>query len=247
MSDAPVTSSLTATQTVGQGSRLLVDVGPVIAWMIVYNLVSRTVRDARELCRSAREALETAGTALSPEAVEACAHKELPIYVGVVVFTLATFAALIYARVVQKRFPPLLAVTAVLVTVFAAMTLYFQNPVFFYIKPTVVNLLYAAGILGSLLVKQNVLKMFVGYAYTLPDRIWTILAIRWGIWFVFLAILNEVIWRNFSEQFWANFKFFGVLPLTFAFALANVPLTMKHAIVESDGPGDGEDETSPAG
>jgi intracellular septation protein len=96
-------------------------------------------------------------------------------------------------------------------------------------KPTIVNLLYAGVILGGLAVKQNLWKMlFEGAFPALPEKVWTTFALRWGVFFLFLAGLNEVVWRNFSEAFWANFKVFGVMPLTFLFMLANMPLLMKH-------------------
>jgi intracellular septation protein len=99
---------------------------------------------------------------------------------------------------------------------------------FIKIKPTIINLLFAGAIFGGLLVRQNVLKILLRISIDLPDRIWTILAVRYGLFFVFQAVLNEVIWRNFSESFWANFKLLGVMPIHFAFVALNVPLIMKH-------------------
>ena len=205
-----------ATRTAGQGARLLVDVGPVIVFVVIYNLARRFRPDDA-------------------------------IFIGTGVFIVATLIALGYARLKQKRFPPMLVVSAVIVTLFGGAAIIFRNETFVYIKPTIINLLYAVAIFGSLLVRQNIWKLLFGSVFALPDRIWTILAIRWGLWFVFLAVLNEVIWRNFSEPFWANFKLVGVLPLTFIFALANVPITMKHAIDPDENANDEtQKETNPA-
>lgn len=144
------------------------------------------------------------------------------------VFMIATLAGLAYARFVQKRTPPMLIVTAVVVLAFGGLTLILKDALFIKLKPTIINLLYAAAIFGGLLFQQNIWKMLFRHAFDLPDRAWNILAVRWGLFFVFLAALNEVVWRNTSEAFWANFKFFGVFPITIAFALANVPLVLKH-------------------
>jgi intracellular septation protein len=144
------------------------------------------------------------------------------------VFMAATLVGLAYARFVQRRTPPMLIVTAVVVLFFGGLTLALHDALFIKIKPTIINLLYAAVIFGGLLFKQNIWKMLFRSAFDLPDKAWTILAVRWGLFFVFLAALNEAVWRNTSEAFWANFKFFGVFPLTIAFALANVPLLLKH-------------------
>jgi intracellular septation protein len=143
-------------------------------------------------------------------------------------FMVATLCALAYARLVQRRTPPMLLVTAVIVVIFGGLTIALHNALFIKIKPTIINLLYAGAIFGGLAFGQNVWKILFRGAFTLPNRAWTILAVRWGLFFLFLALLNEVIWRNFSEAFWANFKFLGVIPLTVAFATANAPLMIKY-------------------
>jgi intracellular septation protein len=143
-------------------------------------------------------------------------------------FMAATTLALAFAWLVQKRTPPMLLVTAAIVLVFGALTLALQNAYFAYIKPTIINGLFAAAIFGGLIVKRNVWKLLFESAFKLPDRIWHILAVRWGVFYIFLAALNEIIWRTQSEVFWANFKLLGVIPITFAFMLANLPITLKN-------------------
>lgn len=150
------------------------------------------------------------------------------IFIATGAFIIATLAALAFTWFRERRLSPMLLVTAVIVTIFGGLTLALQDALFIKIKPTIVNLLYAAVIFGGLAVGRNVWKMLFNSVFDLSDRVWRILAVRWGAWFVFLAILNEVIWRNFSEAFWANFKFWGVLPLTVLFAFANVPITMRE-------------------
>lgn len=183
----------------GGGSQILVDLGPVIIFMLTYNLGRRFVPAGQE------------------------------IFLATGVFIVATLIAVAYAWFVQKRLPPMLIVTAVIVCVFGGLTLIFHDALFIKIKPTIINMLYASVILGGLAVKQNVWKMLFQSAFpALPERVWTIFALRWGVFFIFLAGLNEFIWRNYSEAFWANFKVLGVMPLTFVFMLANMPLLMKH-------------------
>lgn len=149
------------------------------------------------------------------------------IYWGTGVFMAATAAALAYAWFAQRRVPLMLIVTGAVVFVFGALTLYLRDPRFAYYKPTIINLLFAGAIFGGLAVKRNVWRLMFEQAFQLPSRIWDVFALRWGAFYVFLAGLNEVIWRTQSETFWANFKFFGVVPLTFLFLLANAPLTAK--------------------
>lgn len=95
-------------------------------------------------------------------------------------------------------------------------------------KPTIVNTLFGIGVVGGAFLGKNVLKMLLGDAIELPDVKWNSLAIRWGIFFFAMAILNEVIWRNFSEDFWVKFKVFGFMPLTLIFTLSQLPFIQKH-------------------
>lgn len=177
---------------------LLVDIGPVIAYVIAFN-VARRFTDAT--------------TAL---------------YIGAVVISVAIAFAVIYSKRVFGRVSVLLWVSAILIIGSAAITLLFQDERIFKIKPTAINLLYGSMILGSLAMGKNVFKMLMGEVYSLPDKAWRILAFRWGVFFILLAILNEFIWRNTSTEFWSNFKFFGMFPITMVFAMANVPLLLKH-------------------
>jgi intracellular septation protein len=131
---------------------------------------------------------------------------------------------------------------------FGGLTMALHDPIYIKIKPTVVNLFYAAVIFGGLLFKRNIWKQLFAGSFDLPDRVWRILAIRWGSFFVFLALLNEFVWRTYSEAFWANFKFFGVFPLVFLFGLLNVPITLKYSgKTDRETAADAAKETLPPG
>ena len=196
----------------GGGAQIAVDFGPVAIFMIAYNLAHRG------------------------------ANPDQAIFIATGVFMAATLAAFVYAMFVQKRVPPMLIVTAVVVSIFGGLTIWLHNPVFIKIKPTIINLLFATAIFGGLAVKQNVWKILFEGTFELPERIWTILAVRYGLFFIFLAGLNEFIWRSFSESFWANFKFLGVMPITLAFVALNIPLVMKHMSHDETGADGARDE-----
>ena len=102
------------------------------------------------------------------------------------------------------------------------------NKIIFYMKPTIVNILFGAAVIGGVFLKKNVIKMMMGEAIELPDAKWDTLAIRWGVFFFAMAALNECIWRTQTEEFWATFKVFGFLPLTFVFTLTQLPFIQKH-------------------
>lgn len=144
------------------------------------------------------------------------------------VLMIASIVALIVSRVLLGRFALAPAATAVLVVVFGGLTFLLDDPSFIKMKPTIINLLFA-GILGfGIATGRPLLKMFMGEALRLTDEGWHKMTVRWAVFFVAMAVLNEVVWRNFSEAAWVNFKVFGILPLTLVFAVAQVGLIKRH-------------------
>lgn len=125
--------------------------------------------------------------------------------------------ALVAARLVLGHVSPALIATAVLVEGFGAMTLWLHDPSFIKMKPTIINIMFAVVLLGGLAAGKPLLKVLLGEALRLTDEGWRILTIRWAVFFLGLAVLNELIWRNLSEATWASFKVFGILPLTMLF------------------------------
>ena len=133
----------------------------------------------------------------------------------------------------EKRIAVMPLVSAVAVTVFGGLTLYLQDEHFIKIKPTIVNLLFAAILLIGLLFKKPMLKFLLSDALQITDRAWNILSLRWGLFFIFLACLNEIIWRNFDTDFWVNFKVFGMFTCTLLFTASQIPLIQKYWVEES--------------
>ena len=122
-------------------------------------------------------------------------------------------------------------VSGVLITLFGGLTLYFDNKVFFYMKPTIINLLFA-GILffGKYFTQKPLLQIFFQNALRLEDEGWRKLSYRWIYFFIFVAILNEFVWRTQSEAFWVNFKVWGLMPISFLFVASQVPLINKYKL-----------------
>ena len=158
---------------------------------------------------------------------------------GIFVATGALMVAIVLSvaasYALERRLPAMPLVTAAVVLVFGGLTLYLQDELFIKLKPTIVNLLFAAAIFAGLLMRRNFLRVVLGSVMHLTDEGWRRLAVRWGGFFVVLAILNEVVWRNFSTDTWVTFKVFGIMPLTIAFSLAQVPLLTRFAPDEKDG------------
>ncbi len=150
------------------------------------------------------------------------------IFVGTGAFMVATIIALIVSRAVLGRIPTMPLISGVFVVVFGGLTLWLQDDHFIKLKPTIVNALFAAILLGGLVAGQTFLKFIFEDVMRLTEEGWRKLTLRWGLFFVFLALLNEVIWRNFSTDFWVSFKVFGIMPLTFAFALAQIGILRRY-------------------
>tara|TARA_R110000868_G_scaffold53928_1_gene169134 strand:- start:19425 stop:20072 length:648 start_codon:yes stop_codon:yes gene_type:complete len=207
--------------TTEQGSRLLVDAGPIGVWIVVYNLARMFFHDQA-------------------------------IYIGTGAYMIAATVALVYAIRIEKRIPPMLIFTTVIVVGMGAIGIFLQDPIFIYLKPTIINLFLSFLVLGSVALGHNVWKVFFNHIFQLPDEAWTMLAVRWALWFQFLAFLNELMWRHISdsvvpesarwfadisisEGFWANAKL-GVIVLSLAFAALQMPLLLKHQKADGDEP-----------
>lgn len=142
---------------------------------------------------------------------------------------MATTAALIaYAYVRTRKVPPVLLVSGVLVLAFGGLTLALRDETFVKLKPTFVYLFYAAAIFGSLAAGQNIWKLLFAHAFALPDRVWRILAVRWGCFFVAMALVNEAIRLTQPTDFWVNSRLFIGFPLVIAFMALNLPITLKN-------------------
>ncbi len=143
---------------------------------------------------------------------------------------IATLVSVSLVYFIEKKIPYLPLIGGIIISFFGGLTLYFNNPVFLYIKPTIVNLIFAITLLIGNFYKKNFLKVFFKNAFQLNELGWTKLNNRWAYFFIFLAILNELVWRTQSEAMWVNFKVWGILPLTFIFTALQLPLITKHKI-----------------
>jgi intracellular septation protein len=129
----------------------------------------------------------------------------------------------------DKRVPLMPLVTAVMVVIFGGLTIILRDEIFIKMKPTIVNCLFAAALFVGLAFNKSFLHPLLGHSLQLSRHGWRVLTWRWAFFFVFLAILNEIIWRSFSTGFWVSFKAWGMFPLTLLFALAQVPLIQRNA------------------
>ena len=142
---------------------------------------------------------------------------------------IATVISILIIYLSEKKIPTMPLVSGVLLAAFGGLTLYFDDKTFFYMKPTIINLLFAIILLfGKIVLKVSFLKKVLGESLKLTDEGWSILTDRWIYFFIFIALLNEVVWRTQSEEFWVNFKVWGLLPITFIFTAFQIGLINKY-------------------
>lgn len=150
------------------------------------------------------------------------------------IFAVVAVVALLIGWLKYKHISKMLIFSTVIIVLTAALAIFSGNKTIFYMKPTVINILFGLAVIGGIFLKKNVIKMMMGEAIELPDARWDTFAIRWGLFFFAMAALNEYIWRTQSEDFWATFKVFGFLPITFIFTLTQIPFIQKYGKMRSE-------------
>jgi len=141
----------------------------------------------------------------------------------------ATLIALVIVWFLEKKIPMMPLISGILITFFGGLTIYFDDPRFIYMKPTIINILFALTLFfGKYFSKEPILKKVMGKSIVLTAVGWELLNKRWMYFFFLLAILNECIWRTQTEEFWVNFKVWGMLPITLAFTISQISMINKH-------------------
>jgi intracellular septation protein len=143
----------------------------------------------------------------------------------------ATIISVFISYMVEKKIPYIPIIGGIVISFFGGLTLYFNNPVFLYIKPTIINVFFGFVLaFERFFTKEPILKKMLGKSMSLSDEGWKVLTVRWMFFFFSLALLNEYVWRTQTEEFWVNFKVWGILPITFIFTAFQIFLINKHKI-----------------
>lgn len=178
------------------------ELGPTLAFILVYNVMLRF-----------------------PE--EGLFSKENALYWATGILIVFTIGVITMKLIRGQRIPPFLLISSSLIGVFGTLGIVFHSKLLLFLKPTIINLMFAGAIFGGLAVGRNVWKMLFNELFDMSDHAWRTLAIRWGLFFIVMAIWNIVVWQAFGEVAWANWKI-GNIVIGFVFALANAPFMMKH-------------------
>jgi intracellular septation protein len=158
-----------------------------------------------------------------------------PIFVATGLFMAATALALAASWLLTRTLPLMPLVSGVVVFVFGALTLYLHDDIFIKMKPTIVNALFGSVLLGGLFFGKSLLGYVFNSAFSLDAEGWKKLTLRWGLFFFVLAAMNEVVWRNFSTDFWVAFKVWATMPITILFTVSQMPLILRHSLDDKSG------------
>jgi len=200
----------TETRKIGQGLKLALEMGPLVVFFLANSY-------GEELALRFPILADLGGK----------------IFVGTAFFMVAMVISLSITWALERRIAVMPLVTGVMVLVFGGLTLYLQDEIFIKMKPTIVNTLFGVTLLVLLFVFKNpILKVLFEGPFKLDDEGWTKLTFRWGLFFLFLAIVNEIVWRNFSSDFWVTFKVWGTMPMTIIFMMCQYPMMMRHGMGE---------------
>ncbi len=191
-----------------------------------------TVKDQAENAEAPVSPFRRLAIEAGPLVVFFIANSAYDIMIGTAAFMVATAISLAVSLKVERRVPLMPLISSLFVLAFGGLTLALDDELFIKLKPTVVNLFFASALLGGLLTGRVFLKHLMGGILQLDDTGWRILSWRWTAFFVFLAILNEIVWRNFSTDTWVSFKVFGIMPISLVFGLLQVPVIQKHQLPE---------------
>jgi intracellular septation protein len=177
---------------------------------------------------------------LGPLGVFFFANARFGIFTATGAFMVAIAVSLGLSWLLTRRLAVMPVITGVVVLVFGTLTLLLEDETFIKLKPTIVNTLFGLVLLGGLAFGRSLLGYIFDSVFKLDEEGWRKLTFRWGLFFFALAVLNEIIWRNFSTDFWVSFKVFGIMPITLLFTITQMPLIMRHSLEE---PGESRDGT----
>jgi intracellular septation protein len=167
-------------------------------------------------------------TELGPLLIFFFVNSKANLFAATGAFMVAVVIAMVASYIVTKHVPVMAIVTAVVVIVFGTLTLILHDETFIKMKPTIVYTLFAAALGGGLLFGRSFIAIMFDQMFNLTPHGWRVLTMRWALWFFAMAVLNEIIWRTQSTDFWVAFKVFGMVPLTMVFAITQMPLIKRY-------------------
>ncbi len=156
-----------------------------------------------------------------------------PLIDATIYMLIVTIFAIIISLILKQEIPKIAIFSAIILSIFGSLTILLQNEIFIKIKPTIVNLIFSVILFYGYFSQKPLLSYLLGRQIQISKNSWLILSFRWALFFMFLALLNEIIWRNFATDFWVKFKVFGMMPITLVFTISQMPFIINQIKQES--------------
>ena len=152
------------------------------------------------------------------------------LYLSITAVIIATLISLVALYIKERKISTMMLVSTVILVVFGGLSIFLKNDIFFKMKPTIINALFAIILIGSTFFNKPVLKMLLNSSMKLTDQGWSLMNKLWSGFFIFLALLNEIVWRTQTTDVWVNFKVFGIMGITIIFTIVQIPILKRHFI-----------------
>ena len=152
------------------------------------------------------------------------------LYLSITAVIIATLVSLVALYIKERKISTMMLVSTVILLVFGGLSIFLKNDIFFKMKPTIINALFAIILIGSTFFNKPVLKMLLNSSMKLTDQGWSLMNKLWSGFFIFLALLNEIVWRTQTTDVWVNFKVFGIMGITVVFTIVQIPILKRHFI-----------------
>ena len=152
------------------------------------------------------------------------------LYLSITAVIIATLISLVALYIKERKISTMMLVSTVILIVFGGLSIFLKNDIFFKMKPTIINALFAIILIGSTFLNKPVLKLLLNSSMKLTDQGWSLMNKLWSGFFIFLALLNEIVWRTQTTDVWVNFKVFGIMGITIVFTIIQIPLLKRHFI-----------------
>lgn len=166
----------------------------------------------------------------SPIIIFFISYKYLGLNSATMILIATTIITLIINYLTKQKSSIIAIISSLMLVILGGISIYTGDSKFIKLKPTIVNLTFSLILFSGIIKKQGLIKYLLQNTISLSDQAWLKLSLRWAIFFLILALANELVWRNYSEENWIKFKVFGITAVTILFTIMQIPFIHKYSL-----------------